>query len=184
MRPPHFYEPGAVFFITTRIESSNPHLLADEGNALILIEDMKFYRRKFDLKIFFYVIMPDHFHWVIQPSPENFQKFKEDQLKKRKKYHKAPERYYLSKLMEDFKRHSSFAINERMGTKGARVWQDGFYDEMIRDVESLNKIAEYIHNNPVETGLVDEPGDYKFSSYRNIFLEDESLIKLDRIECL
>jgi len=35
-------------------------------------------------------------------------------------------------------------------TPGAPVWQRNYYEHIIRDGESLNKIREYIVNNPMQ----------------------------------
>lgn len=34
-----------------------------------------------------------------------------------------------------------------------RVWQRNYYEHIIRDEESLNRIREYIHNNPLQWAL-------------------------------
>ena len=49
------------------------------------------------------------------------------------------------------------------GAKGA-IWQDGFYDRIIRDDVQLQATAEYIERNPVEAGFAALPADFRFSS--------------------
>jgi hypothetical protein len=39
-------------------------------------------------------------------------------------------------------------INEVRGTPGAKVWQRGYYEHVIRNEESLSRIREYIVTNP------------------------------------
>jgi REP element-mobilizing transposase RayT len=148
---------------------------------------MEFYRRKFDLKVLLYVIMPDvimpdHFHWAILPSVENFKLFREDQVRHRKKYHQYPERYYLSKIMEDFERHIAFVINERVGIRGRPVWQEGFVAKRVENRPAFGALADYIHHNPVKAGLVEKPEDYKFSSFRSLYLDDHSVFRVDANE--
>lgn len=41
--------------------------------------------------------------------------------------------------------------------------------------EKLN----YIHNNPLKAGLVNNLDDYPWSSYQNYYLENNSLIEID-----
>jgi putative transposase len=43
--------------------------------------------------------------------------------------------------------------------------------------EKLN----YMHNNPVKRGLVKEPGDWPWSSWRFYFLNDTSLLAMDAV---
>jgi putative transposase len=61
----------------------------------------------------------------------------------------------LSKIMRDFKSFSSREINKIICKDNAKPcpilfkWQRSFYDHVIRNDKSLNKIREYIINNPI-----------------------------------
>jgi hypothetical protein len=52
-----------------------------------------------------------------------------------------------------------------------RLWQPGFYDFNIFSEEKLLEKLDYIHSNPVRAGFVLSPRDYKWSSYKEYFLE-------------
>ena len=39
-------------------------------------------------------------------------------------------------------------IRENNLTRSGRIWQRSFYDHIIKDEKTLNKIREYILNNP------------------------------------
>jgi hypothetical protein len=41
-----------------------------------------------------------------------------------------------------------------------RLWQDGYYDRVLRPDDDPKKIARYIIDNPVRAGLVRSPLDY------------------------
>jgi len=62
-----------------------------------------------------------------------------------------------------------------------RVWQRGGYDLNIwsekKGLEKLN----YMHNNPVKRGLVAQPGDWPWSSWRFYYLGDRSVLAMDRM---
>ena len=45
---------------------------------------------------------------------------------------------------------------------GKRLWQKSFYDHVVRKEENLNSVAEYIFNNPVRKGMVENYDDYPF----------------------
>lgn len=177
-RPRHSYEPGGIYFITTNTLNNQPFFDGD-ANKQLLLDDFKFYHLKFKYKIFSFVIMPTHFHWIIQLSIANFDEFKRDQIENHKKYRDDPECHYVSKIMEDLERHTAFAINRRENARGRTMWQEGFWDVPVRNSRAFEKISDYIHYNPVKAGLVSSPDEYLFSSYRNIFLGDNSLIELD-----
>ena len=59
---------------------------------------------------------------------------------------------------------------------------DGFWDENVFSEWFFRQKLEYIHNNPVKRGLTKSPDDYRYSSYRNYFCDDESVIRIDRVE--
>jgi putative transposase len=54
----------------------------------------------------------------------------------------------LGDIVGSFKSAVTRRINELSGTPGARVWQRGYYDHIIRDDKSLNRIRNYIATNP------------------------------------
>ncbi|MCK5138789.1 MAG: transposase, partial [Thermodesulfovibrionia bacterium] len=50
--------------------------------------------------------------------------------------------------MRGFKSATTKQINEMRHTSGRLVWQRNYYEHIIRDERDLNKIREYIINNP------------------------------------
>ena len=46
-------------------------------------------------------------------------------------------------------------------------WQKRYYDRNVRDAREFTVKLRYLHRNPVKRGLVKEPGDWKWSSFRH-----------------
>ena len=96
-----------------------------------------------------YVIMPNHVHGVVfivgmdndpvgaglKPAPTPNADF-----------NKA--RHGLPEIVRAFKTFSARRINVFRGTVGAPVWQRNYYEHVIRNDESLNRIRQYIMDNP------------------------------------
>jgi putative transposase len=66
----------------------------------------------------------------------------------------------------DFKRFCKLA-KQRSGSAHARarggpLWQEGYYDRILRKNEDLRVLARYLMNNPVRAGLVASPIDYPY----------------------
>ena len=59
----------------------------------------------------------------------------------------------VGRLVGAFKTVSTKRINEQRGAPGAQVWQRNYYEHIIRDQASLNRIREYIQNNPAQWTL-------------------------------
>ncbi len=48
-------------------------------------------------------------------------------------------------------------------TSGERLWEDGFYDHVLRDEEQTLAVIKYILANPVRAGLAKTIGEYPFA---------------------
>ena len=57
----------------------------------------------------------------------------------------------------------SHALGEILGRK-REIWQRGFTDHRIRDAQDFLRHENYIHQNPVERGLVDDARKYRYCS--------------------
>ena len=56
-----------------------------------------------------------------------------------------------------------------------QLWQEGTHPEEILHEEMMRQKLEYIHNNPVQRGYVDDPCHWRYSSARN-YAGQEGLI--------
>ena len=91
--------------------------------------------------------MPNHFHGIIEinvgaihelPEPEFYQLPK----------HLLRRKMLLSKIVGYFKMNSAKEINILRNTSGNTVWQRNYYEHIIRNENSLERIRTYIKNNP------------------------------------
>ena len=67
----HYYEPGLTYLLTT-ITNQRKNLFTDAAYAQIAHADIAFYTCKFNAATLAHVIMPDHIHWLLHPSPDDF----------------------------------------------------------------------------------------------------------------
>jgi len=77
-----------------------------------------------------FVIMPNHVHVLFRLI--------------------EPER--LDKVVKSWKGFTARAINQRLNKHG-RLWQEDYWDRMIRDEGHLLKCREYIRDNPIKARL-------------------------------
>ena len=170
-----FGNQGFVFFVTTTIVHHDPIFGFGNKYYLILIDSLKFVLSKYQAVLFAYVLMPSHIHIVVA----------------------MPENKNISDLMRDFKKYTSTKLRQqlekddksdsierlRMNSRDKKnqvfkLWMDRFDDLVIENERSLQTKVEYIHNNPVQAGFVDQPEQWEFSSARNYILGDHSLISV------
>jgi putative transposase len=168
-----FGDQGLVFFVTTTIVHHEPIFGFGHQYYLILIESLKFVLSKYQATLFAYVLMPSHIHLVSA----------------------MPEKKNISDLMRDFKKYTSTKIRQQLEKDGKsdtighlrmnaedkknqvfKLWTDRFDDLVIENEKTLQIKIEYIHNNPVKAGFVDQPEQWEFSSARNYILGDHSRI--------
>jgi len=102
-------------------------------------------RKVFDL--FAYCIMPNHVHLVCQiVSPQ-------DDRNDNPASGKDEYPIMLHKIMKSLKGYTAYQANLILGRKGT-FWQEENYDHVARDAKELDRIIQYVINNPVKAGLV------------------------------
>jgi putative transposase len=60
-----------------------------------------------------------------------------------------------------------------------QFWQSRFYDFNVWSQRKVLEKLKYMHRNPVVRGLVDEPDDWKWSSYRSYAYGEDGLVWID-----
>ncbi len=72
---------------------------------------------------------------------------------------------------------------EEAGNKNSNVTKYQLWQQNNKPIEVFNswvveQKVNYIHNNPVEEGLVTNPADWKYSSARN-YAGDQTVLEID-----
>ncbi len=65
----------------------------------------------------------------------------------------------LGAIMQNFKSTSTRQVNILRQTPGRPLWQRNYFERIIRDERELNRIREYISNNPLRWALDTEHPD-------------------------
>ncbi len=166
---------GNTYFVTTTVMNFDKIFSLSREYNLIIINSLKYLIDENKIRLFAYVIMPNHLHLVMYiPSGESIIDFMRDFKKFTSvEIRKLSERENRISMLERFKRNAEFAKNQRY-----KIWMDR-YDELILSTERMMGIkVNYINYNPVRAGLVEKPEDWEFSSARNYILDDHSLIRV------
>lgn len=104
-------------------------------------------QHKFTLQAF--VLMPDHFHLLITPATD----------------------VTLERSLQLIKGGFSFRVKKEL-EKNLEIWQRGFTDRRVRNIEELVGFRQYIHQNPVKARLCGKAEDYPYSSANQRFRMD------------
>ncbi len=114
-------------------------------------------RRDHGLLLFAWVIMPEHVHVLIRAAGSPWSVVAE-----------AMKTQVAREALKLWRRADA-PILKRLVTGGgrARFWQHGGgFDRAQRDMDEFVRTVKYIHQNPVERGLVTRPEDWRWSSVR------------------
>jgi REP element-mobilizing transposase RayT len=106
------------------------------------------------LELISYCIMSNHVHVM-------FRLFEKDELNKP---------MTLKKAMHSIKSFSSSEINYKLKRKGT-LWLAESYDHWVRNQKSWGRIVDYILDNPVKAGLVEDRKDWKWSYIKEEYNE-------------
>lgn len=102
-----------------------------------------------------FMVMPNHVHGIIvlMDSPVGATHASPLPMTGRIQNPRGPRCRSLASIVGSFKSAVAKRINEMRDTPGASVWQRNYYEHIIRDDGSMNRIREYIANNPVQWEL-------------------------------
>lgn len=168
-----------VYFLTANVRKRFPLFQRFPKFADLLLRSLSHCRKKHKAKVLGFVIMPDHFHAIIAiGGTGTLQAFLRDwkgfvghtiaeDLRKRQ----------AKNLLKQFETRSKRKRNSRY-----RIFQPDTYVEGIYGRRFLQQKLRYIHNNPVVAGLAENICEYRFSSARNYYLDDDSVFQVDRLE--
>jgi putative transposase len=119
-------------------------------------------RTKHGLHLWAYVIMPEHVHVLFWPTGKYEIRAIRSSLKlpvaqRAIRFLKSSAPNFLERLKDE----------QPNGMISYRFWQrGGGYDRNVIEPGNVEKMVDYIHNNPVRRGLVADPCDWIWSSAR------------------
>ena len=91
-----------------------------------------------------WVVMPNHIHGVIVIAGPPVGATHASPLQRPA----GPPKRSIGAIVGSYKSAVSKRINAMRGTPGASVWQRNYYEHIIRNESALNRIRQYIADNP------------------------------------
>ncbi len=148
---------GAARFVTFSCQHRLP-LFSNPRIALVFVDAMVAVRRRFRMRLFAWVVMPEHIHMLVRPSDG-------DELGPALRSMKMSVSKRVIARWVDMNATILDRIDDGRGRP--RFWQKGGgFDRVVRSNEEFCREVHYVHRNPAERGLVDRPQDWKWSSVR------------------
>jgi putative transposase len=131
-------------------------------------------RSRFGLCVYGYVVMPEHVHLMVSepPIPRLAPKSGE------RPFDFAQSRPWATQpLLADAIHYLKLSFAKRLGA--GVFWQKRYYDRNVRDEREFVEKLRYIHRNPVKRGLVMNPEDWKWSSFRHYALREKGVVEIE-----
>ncbi|CAN5537423.1 hypothetical protein BH20VER3_BH20VER3_17060 [soil metagenome] len=151
-------EKEQAHFVTSSVVAWLP-LFTKAARCDILVESLAYCREKKGLRIYAWVILDSHFHAIVAAAE-------------------------LPRVMANLKRHTARRLLQQLEEEGAewllhqlsyfrakhktesdyQLWQEGYHPQAIPSDAIMEQKLEYLHNNPVQRGLVASPEHWRYSS--------------------
>ena len=92
-----------------------------------------------------FVVMPNHLHGIVMIRPVG--------ATGRSPSPSGPLKRSLGAFVAGFKSAVTIRINQLRAPPGLSLWQRNYYEHVIRDEESLNRVRQYILDDPARWSL-------------------------------
>jgi putative transposase len=140
LKPGRLISPPGTYFVTFSTWQRR-RLFVVENHARLFLQTLYRYRREGRYQLHAFVVMPEHVHLLITPANN----------------------VTIEHAVQLVKGGYSHALGSILGRE-REIWQRGFTDHRIRDEHDFLHHQNYIHRNPVERKLVNDPCEYRYCS--------------------
>ena len=148
---------GQIYIVTSVTLDRRP-IFRDFGLGRILINTMRQYAEAGKVESLAFVVMPNHFHWLLSLTGVCTLQTLIGQVKGASAHYMNLPLVGAGYARESGQssRPEAAPTERRLG----RVWQKGFHDRAVRRDEDIQAIARYLVMNPVRAGIVKRIWDY------------------------
>jgi len=113
---------GAIYFVTWRLHKKQSELIPEERSEVVAaIRHFDGFRYEIEA----YVVMDDHAHVLVNPLESNS----------------------VETIVHSWKSFTAHKLQRAFGRRGP-IWQDEYYDRIVRDENELIEKVGYILRNP------------------------------------
>jgi REP-associated tyrosine transposase len=155
--------PGVLRYVTGNVDKRR-RIFRNEANCTAFLEVMQAVKTKQDSRLACFVLMPDHFHLVVNAKDGNIQSWI-GELKS-----------LSAKRLVAVNKPEFFVTPDG----GNQVWQESFKTLPLWSSWMIWQKVNYIHNNPLRAKLVRSTSEYPWSSFKSFYKqESKQLLSVD-----
>jgi putative transposase len=148
----------------------------------IVIESLKRCQDKKGLALHAWIIMTNHVHLIISSNTNKLENIVRD-LKKytSKQIIKAIQENNRESRKEWMLSIFSYAGKGNSNNKEYQFWKQDYHPIELNTSEKIQQRLNYLHENPVRSGLVWEPCHYKYSSAIDYYTNERGVLKIEHL---
>jgi putative transposase len=152
---------GEPYFLTCSVVNWLP-VFGNPAIAGIVMDSLRFLHEHQRLRLHGYVLMENHLHLVASSSDlaKEIGDFKSYTARRCIDWLQQHDRSWVLRQLR-------FHKAPHKADQAYQFWQEGSHPQLIQGEAMLAQKLEYIHGNPVARGYVDDPGCWRYSSWRN-----------------
>lgn len=149
----------------------------------IFIESLKFCQQRKGLQIYSWCLMTNHVHMIIGSADQPMQTI----LRDLKKYTSSRIIREIQNNTKESRKKWMLSIFKNAGLKNPnnttyQFWRQDNHPIELTNNDMIDQKLDYIHDNPVEAGIVLSPEEYLYSSAKNYAGLGEYLINIEFID--
>jgi len=146
----------------------------------ILLESIRYCQNEKGLILYAWCIMSNHVHLMAAAKDNNLS----DILRDFKKFTSKQIIAAIQKNEQESRKEWMLSIFKQQGEKNSRntgyqFWRQDNQPKECYSPEFSGQKLNYIHNNPVEAGIVEKPEDYLYSSARSYHQNKQALLEIE-----
>ena len=144
------------------------------------MESLQYCKEKKGLILHAWIIMTNHVHLIISSNESKLEHIVRD-LKKytSKQIIKAIQENTGESRSEWMLNLFSYSGKNNNNNKAFQFWKQDYHPIELDTVEKMKQRLDYLHENPVRSGLVWDPWHYKYSSAIDYYTNEHGLIKME-----
>lgn len=175
------FPPGQLQFITTSTYRRTK-VFESERFRWDFDEILRELRQEMGFLLIGWVLMPKHLHLLIKPEPAESTSRMVQELKKRTALRIVSalsanrQSSWCRKVLTRLRLPPTVHSDSRY-----RVWQRRFYPFNVYSEKKRLEKLNYMHNNSLKRGLASSSDQWPWSSFRFYYLNDSSLLSMDRL---
>jgi len=155
-RNPRIEYNGGMYHVISR-GNNREHILKEPSDKQYFIDQMKEFKNPLGLKIFGYVLMDNHYHFLLQTTNKP-----------------------LHTIMHQLNNRYSKYFNRKYLRSG-HVFEGRYKVMLVLDERYLLELVRYIHQNPVRAKMCSRVNEYPWSSDIFYRKNDGSLVDIDLV---